>query len=270
MPVKLAFTADLHLPMTTARRISEMAGAVAAFEPEALVVAGDVGENLADFARCLNLLKEHVACPIWVLPGNHDLWARGNQSRKLFEELLPETTRQLDCHWLEGASFKLSGVGVAGTIAWYDYSAADAGVRATAADFASNKKYYNADANMIDWRWTDVEFAGHVATPFLAALDALEADPEVRRIIVATHVPLVECQMCRDSGNPDWAFSNAYFGNLTLGHSVLARSKVTHIVSGHTHVERHGQATREAGPPIDARVLASDYGEPAWVGLELE
>ena len=101
-------------------------------------------------------------------------------------------------------------------------------------------------------------------------LEHLEGDPAVRRVVVVTHMPLVEGQMARDPGNRDWAFSNAYFGNLTLGNEVLKRVKVTHIISGHTHVERHGLAPRDAGPPIDARVLASDYGEPAWLGLELE
>jgi 3',5'-cyclic AMP phosphodiesterase CpdA len=267
--VKLAVTSDLHLPITSSAAIAELAREIAAQEPDSLVVAGDVGESLADVRRCLSLLKQLVECPIWVLPGNHDLWARGASSRRLFEELLPQTVAEADCHWLEGKAFVLHGVGVAGTIAWYDYSAADPHVREPPRVFAENKRYFNMDANFIDWSWSDMEFAERVAGPFLAALDRLEADPAVRQTVVVTHVPLLECQMCRDSGNRDWAFSNAYFGNLTLGQKVLTRRKVTHVISGHTHVERAGRVPLPDGRVIDARVLASEYRSPVWVGLEL-
>ena len=45
--------------------------------------------------------------------------------------------------------------------------------------------------------------------------------------------------MCRKPNNRDWGFSNAYFGNLTLGAQVLERQKVSHVISGHTHVGRN-------------------------------
>jgi 3',5'-cyclic AMP phosphodiesterase CpdA len=270
-PVKLAVASDLHLPLTPVGRIAAMAGEVAAFGPDALVVAGDVGESLDEIEQCLGLLKGAVACPVWVLPGNHDLWVRwSGDSQRLFEERLPEVVGRAGCRWLEGGAFVERGVGVAGTIAWYDYSAADPGVKASARDFALNKQYYNNDARMIAWRWTDPEFAARVAGPFLAALDRLEADAAVRQTVVVTHVPLLECQMCRDSGNPDWAFSNAYFGNMTLGAEVLRRRKVTHVVSGHTHVARQGRARAEDGREVAACVIDSDYGAPGWVGLTLD
>jgi predicted phosphohydrolase len=268
--VKLAVTADLHLPITSSTAIAELAREVEAFAPDVLVVAGDVGESLANIEKCLSLVKQFVPCPVWVLPGNHDLWARDASSRRLWEELLPQTVEQADCHWLEGKAFVLHGVAVAGTIAWYDYSAVDPHIRESARTFAENKCYYNMDANYINWEWSDPQFAELVAVPFLAALDRLEADPAVRQTVVVTHVPLLECQMCRDSGNPDWAFSNAYFGNLTLGAKVLQRKKVTHVISGHTHVERKGQVQTEDGRRIEAQVIASHYGQPAWVGITLE
>jgi hypothetical protein len=87
---------------------------------------------------------------------------------------------------------------------------------------------------------------------------------------VVTHVPVLECQMCRRPENPRWAFTNAYFGNLTLGKQILQRRKVTHIVSGHTHVERYGQLKGADGRKVEAWVLASDYRRPAWLGLVLD
>lgn len=267
--MKLAVTADLHLPITPATLIWRLAREVDEFAPDALVLAGDVAESLRELEQCLAIFRGIVTCPVLVLAGNHDLWCRDASSRRKWEELLPETVRRSGCVWLEREPFVKDGVAVAGTIAWYDYSAADVSIKATARQFADNKRFYNVDAQFIDWPWSDVEFAQTVGAAFLETLDCLEADAAMRQIVVVTHVPLLDCQMCRDSGNPDWAFSNAYFGNLTLGGKVLERRKVTHVISGHTHVGRSATLPLQDGRTIAARVLDSHYGKPVWCGLEL-
>lgn len=268
--VKLAFTSDLHLPITEEERISALGREVQTFAPQAFVVVGDVGESLADVKRGLQLLREQVRCPIWVLAGNHDVWARPPyDSRQLWLEQVPAAVRAAGCQWLEGTSFVLDGVAVAGTIAWYDYSAADPSVQASRLEFAQQKFHYSADALRIDWEWADPEFAERVSVPLLSQLDHLDSDPSVRQVVVATHVPIVEEQMHRNPSDPRWAFSNAYFGNLKLGRKVLAHRKVSHIVSGHTHVGKQGAIKRTDGPAIEAHVLASDYEKPVWMGLNI-
>jgi hypothetical protein len=268
--VKLAFTSDLHLPITKDETIAALGRAVQSFAPRAFVVAGDIGESLADIKRGLQLLREQAHCPIWVLAGNHDVWARPPyDSRQLWLEQVPATVRAAGCQWLEGTSFVFDGVAVAGTIAWYDYSGADPSVQASRLEFAQQKFHYNADALRIDWEWSDQEFAERVSVPFLAHLDHLQSDPSVRSIVVATHVPIVEGQLHRDSSDPRWAFSNAYFGNLTLGRKVLPHRKLSHVISGHTHRGKHCVVERTEGLPVEAYVLDSDYERPAWLGLTL-
>jgi hypothetical protein len=270
MPLlKLAFAADLHLPITSHNAIASLAREIAQFAPDALFLAGDIAESLLDMTECLRLIRKNVPAPVFVLPGNHDLYGRDVPSRMKWEYRVAETVADAGCEWFEARSWSHQGIAVAGTIAWYDYSAKDPAISATPDDFAREKKYYNPDGYEIDWWWSDVEFAKMVAKPFLETLDRLEADPGIRQIVVATHVPLVECQMCRDPGNGDWAFSNAYFGNLTLGAEVLARRKVTHIISGHTHVERRGRVARPERRPVEACVIPSHYNEPRWVPLTL-
>jgi hypothetical protein len=270
MAAKLAVTSDLHLPITKPERITTLLDEVAAFEPDAFVLAGDLGESYVELERCLSLVRGLVSCPVWVLAGNHDLWAwPPYDSGKLWLEVLPSIVDRAGCHHLEGTSFRLGDVAVTGSIAWYDYSGADPTVQATALQFAQNKYLHNADALRIDWEWSDPEFAENVGRSLLVELDCLEADAAVRQVVVVTHVPLLEGQMCRDSGNADWAFSNAYFGNLTLGAKVLPYRKLSHILSGHTHVGRHFKQERSGAQPVDVRVLPSDYENPAWVGLNL-
>jgi 3',5'-cyclic AMP phosphodiesterase CpdA len=268
--VKLAVTSDLHLPITPSTAIAGVAREIDALGADALVVAGDVAESLKDLERCLAILRGLTSCPVWVLAGNHDLWNRDAGSRSKWERLLPEGVAQAGCRWLEGNAFTMGDVAVAGTIGWYDYSAADPSIKASADVFAREKRHFNMDAYLIDWPWTDPEFAALVAGPFLATLDRLEADPAVRQTVVVTHVPLLECQMCRRPDDHDWGFSNAYFGNLTLGAQVLARKKVTHIISGHTHVGREGTVQCEDGRLVQARVLPSDYHHPAYWDVLLE
>jgi 3',5'-cyclic AMP phosphodiesterase CpdA len=268
--VKLAFTSDLHLPITKDERIAALGREVHTFAPQAFIVAGDVGESLADIKRGLQLLREQVRCPIWVLAGNHDIWARPpHDSRQLWLEQVPAVVRAAGCQWLEGTSFVLDGVAVAGTIAWYDYSAADPSVQASRLEFAQQKFHYDADALRIDWEWSDPEFAERVSMPFLLQLDHLDSDPSVRRVIVVTHVPIVEAQIHRDPSDSRWAFSNAYFGNLTLGYKVLTYRKVSHIVSGHTHCGKQGVVERTDGPAVMAYVVPSDYEKPNWVALSV-
>src|SRR5262245_29851828 len=74
--VKLAVTSDLYLPVTPIDRLSDVARQMAAFAPDAVVIAGDLGESLGDFTRCLKLFRGQLSCPVWVLPGDHDFWAR--------------------------------------------------------------------------------------------------------------------------------------------------------------------------------------------------
>jgi predicted phosphodiesterase len=279
MAVKLAFTSDLHLPLTSAEVLTDFAEDIARQEPDVLAIAGDIGETALDpqgcvhVELCLNLFTSFLTCPVLVVAGNHDLWVLGkrrNASVRIWQTDLPAAVERAGCIWLEGQAHVVGNVALAGTIAWYDYSAADPTIEASAATFAERKYEFNKDADRIDWPWTDLEFASMVAEPFLKTLDRLEADPAIRQTVVFTHVPLLECQMCRKPENRDWGFSNAYFGNLTLGAEVIQRRKVTHIVSGHTHVPRHALVKLTDGRTLDARVLNSQYGRPAWETITLD
>jgi hypothetical protein len=263
--VKLALTSDLNLSVAPADRVAQLARQMAAFSPDAVVVAGDLAESLSDLTRCLKLLREPLRCPIWVLPGDHDFWARPPyDSRRLFRDLLPQAVTRAGCSWLEGTAFVLNGVAVAGTVAWYDYSTAGMAGMVSDLEFAQKKYLYNADALRIDWEWADPEFAGIVAAPFLATLDHLQQDPAVRSIVVVTHFPILEQQLDRERLP---GFTSAYAGNLTLGKKALAYSKVAHAIAGHTHSPRESRVLRDNGAPVAVRVLPGDYEQPAWWGL---
>jgi hypothetical protein len=130
------------------------------------------------------------------------------------------------------------------------------------------KRQFNPDAKYIDWPWSDGEFAAHVGDGLCARLEALEAEPAVRAVLVVTHVPLVAEQLFYKPNDQRWGVGNAFFGNLTLGRRVLAFGKVRSIISGHTHIGRSAVTARMQLPdlpPIPVTTLASDYDAPVYV-----
>jgi predicted phosphodiesterase len=255
--MRIAVGSDLHLPRTPAEVIEGLVADLEAHAPDAVVLAGDLGESSEDFGPCLALFRK-LACPVLALAGNHDLFPGRSGSQHLWTRALPETVRRLGFRWLEQEPFVHGGVAVAGTVAWYDYSAADPAVSAAPRDFAREKHYFSPD-DRIDWPWTDPEFAALVGRDFLGVLDRLEADAAVQKVVVVTHLPILDCQLLPWPDNPDWGFMKAYFGNLTLGREVLRRAKVTHVVSGHTHKEYAGRAR-------DRRACRRPGGREAGVG----
>lgn len=266
--LQLALSSDLYLPVTHADLIVALAREMASSSPDVVVLAGDLAESLSDLTRCLGLFRKELSCPIWVLPGDHDFWARPPyDSGRLWRELLPRAVVNAGCQWLEGQAFVQNGIGVAGTVAWYDYSSAQTAGMVSDLEFAQQKYLYNADALRIDWEWSDPEFASLSSIPFLATLDHLDQDPAVSSIVVVTHFPILEQQLVRQ---PGVGLASAYAGNLTLGQRVLTRRKVAHVVSGHVHVARHAVVPRPGMPAIETHVLPGDYEKPGWLSLSLE
>ncbi|TMC15967.1 MAG: metallophosphoesterase [Chloroflexi bacterium] len=265
---KIVITSDLHLGITTTAELSTLVSSIAAEEPDLTVLAGDIAEGLPNFVTCLKLFAQ-LPGDVAILAGNHDVWARANYaSQELWERHLPRAVQATGMLWLEETVWQREGVAVAGSLAWYDYSAVDATIPSyPPAVFVERKGWYNADAKYVRWPWSDQEFAAKLGDALCERLRGLEADPGVRNVLVVSHVPLVEEQMYRKPYDPRWGFSNAYFGNLTLGQRVLAMSKLRAIVSGHTHVRREGLVKRPGfpkEPAVVVSVLASDYHAPLY------
>ena len=55
--VKLAITSDLYCGVTPTDRLERLAREMAAFAPDAAILAGDLAEALPDFIRCLKLFR---------------------------------------------------------------------------------------------------------------------------------------------------------------------------------------------------------------------
>jgi 3',5'-cyclic AMP phosphodiesterase CpdA len=129
---KLMGISDLHVAYPENRRIVEE---LRPDDPrDWLIVAGDVGELLADVEWALTLLSRRYARVVWV-PGNHDLWTPHEDPVQLRGEAryrrLVEICRNLGVHTPEDPYPVWSGPGgpvvVAPLFLLYDYSFLPAG-----------------------------------------------------------------------------------------------------------------------------------------------
>ncbi len=268
--MRILVVADLHLEITGSEPIRRLVAGIDREDPDVVILAGDLGNPSHLFEQCLACFL-HLNCPIAVLPGNHDVWSSfGESSILLYEETLPEITRSMGFHWLDHAPMILpGGVAVCGNIAWYDYSSREPSYNQTDEDIIANKPKFAMDARMVDWEYSDKEFARICREKLVKQISALEADPKVERIVVATHVPIFDQQIERNPDDAEWSLGNPYFGHLTMGEAIRNSPKLRFVISGHTHVGLNGIVEREGLEPICAAVVDSDYLKPRWVELEI-
>jgi predicted phosphodiesterase len=273
--MRIAVTSDLHYDprgyLTPPEKIRELARRIAAEVPDAVILAGDLAHGLASFGRCLDCF-DNIVAPIGVIAGNHDIWfdrETSMGSNTLWEEALPRTTRDRGAVWLEHDILRVGGVAIVGSMAWYDYSAIDPGVQADPEVIARVKRQFNNDALWIDWNRDDRDVAHALGQSMLMRLRTACNDDSVRSVVVVTHVPILEEQMERRPHDRKWGFTNAYFGNLTLGRAVVREPKVRAVVSGHTHHAKNATRERTGAPPVGVCVVGSDYGSPDYVMVKV-
>jgi predicted phosphohydrolase len=258
--MRIVLISDTHYQPRYHDVLAAFVDEIAELEPDCVIHAGDVGERLSGYTAMLDLMAR-LPCPRLVLTGNHDVWADdGLSSERLWTEILPEMTRAHGAIWLEGENWIKDGLGVCGTNGWYDYSGADPALEYTP------EQYYKMirKVALIDWSWTDIQFAEKLGTAFSDRLAVLDADPAVREILVVTHVPPFDAAIIRRPWK-NIQLRNAYSYNLTLGRRIVASKKVKRVVSGHIH---RGVRALVNGAETRFDVIEADYGAPGYLLID--
>lgn len=255
---KAIVTSDLHHGITSPVRTLSLRIEMLAHEPEVIIIAGDIGEPAEEFDKCLSVFSG-LPCPVGIVIGNHDLYATaGNHSDDLWANILPGTVKKHGIVWMEEKNIVIGDTAFVGTLAWYDYSSKDPHFPLPDDYFFLNKGKFVSDGNYINWKRKDTEFAAELREGFLKRLSRAEEDQSISKIVVVTHVPLYREQMV--SYSSDSREVDAYFGNLTLGKEVLKFSKVTDVISGHTH-----RPTDKTVGNIRVQIVPGDYRKPEYI-----
>jgi Icc-related predicted phosphoesterase len=278
--VKILFTADLHLLRATQERTLLKVGEwITRYQPDALVVAGD----LSSAQQAGDTLKSLRGCfprgPIAVCLGNHDFWMLDNSRRErdslssIIERYWSPAAKSFDVVLLDRGNLLLQDVAIVGGYGHYDLGFAVPGlaydgIRVTEKDYLRGSP--SADSAL---RWRDFQFMPRELHPREIAHGQVEsvrkrlAEAGNARTIVVLHTPPFEellgvphfSASPADSNPSIYAFFRAYLGNRSMG--ILLRQTPVNLVAvvcGHTH--------RRAGPlNLGGMIginIGSDYGAP--------
>lgn len=269
---RIILTADLHYDIARSQQPTrDIAEAICDQQADALILLGDLGgRDIATTRDCLRLFDRFTGAKFFVA-GNHDIWVSpGVCSLERFENELPRLCRETGFHPLDLEPAEVGGVGLVGSMGWYDYTLLpdepriplrfyQAKVAPGAADrLAGYESLLARRDDVPEWswevftRWMDGE---HVRLPLsdeaftdrlLAQLDAhLEwASRRCDRVVAALHhvpfrelVPLFSgCSPPHEAMTPEkWKFTAPYMGSARFGELLLRYPKVTHAYCGHTH-----------------------------------
>ncbi len=260
--MRIIATADLHYDIARSRLpAEEIARAICEQQADALLILGDAaGRDLGILRECLHLFDRFAGARFFVA-GNHDIWTDpGGDSLRRLEHELPAVCRETGFHSLDLEPVVLDGVGLAGSIGWYDFSFRNAklgiplrfyeakispGAAARLGGYDHllvDRSDIPAAAFEIGTRWMDGE---HIRLLLSDAefcrlvLDRLErhlvslAD-RCRQIVVGLHhLPFLE--LVPRAARPGWAFAEAFLGSERFGQLIRRHPKVRYVLCGHSH-----------------------------------
>ena len=287
--MRVLVTADLHYNHSRSRAAAEqLIEQMNATGGDVLLVVGDTAAaDGPELEQCLSLFR--FGGPKLFVAGNHELWTRRPDSYAIFTDELPRRVQSLGWHWLQDDPFVSGDVAIVGSIGWYDYTFAPAGldiplrfyehkISPGAAErlpeFGAMLKDFEdipPAARKIVARWNDGKFV-RLHRPDDAFLEELLAQlrqqlagmSEYRRMIAAVHhVPFR--QLLPPAGGAQWDFAKAYLGSPRIGQLLLQFSNVRHVVCGHSHFAARAQVEH-----IRAINIGSGYRHKAFLTLDVD
>lgn len=275
--MKLIVVADLHaefLGLLVGEKLTQFARRLSEATPDVVILAGDIASGEM-WSPTLTALRDAIPDGRrYVIAGNHDLWVGhydySNDGKfrgpiEKFSDQLPTEAAEAGWIWAEEEIIRIGSVAIVCSIAWYDYRLSPDPRRAAALKQVCLNDYKYIDKCSKEWR--DDRFVEERNRSVEERLDQCAADPTVDRIIVVTHIPAFAEQRVREPSD-DEDLDGAFY-DISLGEIIRGYSKVTDVVSGHTHRGIDTVVEREEGRTIRAQVIGSKYGRPAFVEINL-
>jgi 3',5'-cyclic AMP phosphodiesterase CpdA len=273
--ISIAVTADIHYGTVAGREDLEgYVELLAGNGIDILAIAGDLnsrGFGHRSFGEAVSILQKFPGKVLFT-PGNHDLWTGKGDSFRILTQDMPAMLSDAGIHLLDGSPFVVGGLGIAGSVGWYDYSfrhvppeleslfsgflfrfPGNGGHERqlhwreltteeyrlktcqVSSDGQSWKKSTWQDRNFIHWEHSDEAFLSYCLERLEEDLQSL--DSRVDRIAVITH-HLPFARFVPDIPDPTWGFHRAYLGSGRIGELMSCHPKVRHAFFGHSHRNR--------------------------------
>lgn len=230
--MKLAMISDIHLDVN--RKYPVLACIRDVFREnnaDALLVAGDIAENLDALQGSVLWLEYYLEKPVFYVPGNHDLWDRNEPERSTDD--IYEAFRK-DIHCLSGKHVTLKeGVELVGDAGWYDYSLGDSSFSKEEYDAMTCQGRTWQDHNFNDWTRDNKAANERMLAELKKHLD--ECEPGAR-IIVMTHM-LPNKLFTVPTARREWGYFNAFLGSDAY-QALYEQYPVTDAICGHVHYRK--------------------------------
>ncbi|MDA1137567.1 MAG: metallophosphoesterase [Planctomycetota bacterium] len=259
--MRLILTADLHFGKNETGDAStrEMARKINSTGADALILAGDTAAfDAAHFYECFQLFSGFPGRK-FVLCGNHDLWTRDGDSLAIYDHLFASLAQESGFEYLEGNPVVIDGIGVAGSIGWYDYSFRDP-------DLEVPRKYLEQNYHPKYARWndglfvkmdiSDTQFHNQCLETLEKGIQSMLSQTET--IVVVTHMIAFEEMRVQRPG-PVWGFCNAFMGSRGLGELLLLYPQIRHHFCGHTHLHHIHETNGLRSVNIGSNYLQKSY-----------
>ncbi|MCK4623785.1 MAG: metallophosphoesterase [Phycisphaerae bacterium] len=263
--MRILVTADLHYDIRRSRSsVETLAERVCRTDADAIMLVGDTaGAEHQPLQDCLGLFADFTGRK-FIVPGNHCLWCLpGENSIQRYEQIIPAIAAKAGFAVLDHEPAIIDGLGLVGSVGWYDYSYRDEALgiplafyRAkvspgAAARFGEYRELIEefreqlSDRHFdITVRWmdglrmqmemSDEEFLDYVLGRLRGQLAAFEEDSQIRQVVAFVHhLPF---RQLVPTGRPaKFTFAAAYLGSDKIGDTLRTCPKVTHVFCGHSH-----------------------------------
>lgn len=253
--MKILFTADLHLsipsrsPHTGRTAFDVFAGAVASENPDAVVVAGDIGtptQSAKHLVALRNVVGERLLA---IALGNHDFWLEsiGHLQFSNLDQVVTrywrEPARDIGAVLLDHTNADLGDIAIVGGYGHFDLGLAEPGLHVRGTKITEDI-YLSGGMNGLFWN--DFRYIPNCGTRVRAEAreqaagiasrmdDAITAG---KRLLLAVHT----CPWRELNGHPlrgnEQDILSAYSGNSQVGEALENRAgHIDLLVCGHTHM----------------------------------
>ncbi len=232
--MRVAVISDLHLDENQAYPVLErLAEMLSAERANLVLVAGDITECVDVTIDVMDLFEELCGCPVYYVPGNHDLW-REERDTRTTDEIYQMFVDDFRC--LSGKTqvirCKTGNFALVGDVGWYDYSFA-------------NEAFSEEDLRLMQYdgrtwqdklknQWTDDNLS--CCEMQLERLEKQLKEAGSLPIIAVTHMLPIR-EFCVPESREMWKYFNGFLGSKKLG-ELFEKYNVKVSVSGHVHYRK--------------------------------
>jgi calcineurin-like phosphoesterase family protein len=262
--MKIGWVTDLHFDHCRRNEVvlQKFLRTLRAADLSGLIITGDISNG---HALCSDLRILTEVLPVYVVVGNHDLY--GRYRHEVLSDLEHLTRKSSNLTWLHqhGMVLLRDGMALIGVDNWCDGRSGD--YRGSTVSIADNFMIRDLIGKTKDERLAIMQQWADGATSRLFELLASAVDADVRRLILACHVPPF-AQSAVHLGAMSGPDFQPYFCNLRMGEMLLDFTQghpeiEIDVICGHSHSDGYYE------PATNMVVLTggAEYGDPQLKGI---